>query len=63
MDRLPETRHVQTVVPVHVVVMVIVTPSWVWLSVPLPSEHAVAPAHVRGTVSVIENDSCQFVAV
>ena len=62
-DRLPERRQLQTVVPVHVVVMVIVSPPSVSVTVPLESEHAAMPAHVRGMVSVAENVSCQFVAV
>ena len=62
--QVPETRHVQTVVPVarrrdcdRRAVL------GLCFRCPLPSEHAAAPAHVRGTVWVIENDSCQFVAV
>src|SRR3954465_7893912 len=65
MDRFPASRHVQTVVPVHVVVTAPGPPSCVSVVVPLFSAQLVAPApaHDRGTVSVSENVSCQFDAV
>src|SRR6266496_5028263 len=65
MDRFPDSRQVQTVVPVHVVVMVIVTPFCVSVTVPSFWEQLVmpVPAHDSGTISVSENVSCQFDAV